>query len=195
MFEVVCNEEIAPQASSHGGARAARGARPQARTVRHRARRRGCRAHPAHDRRRRSRGGHHHAHHPGGRAAARRNIVAVPVGGALRDVAGPLGQPTHIANFGKVVCVGGGAGTAVLFPLAKALARGGQRPDDHHRRPQRALRRAARRARRLLERAALHHRGRLARREGLRHAAAASASSTSRTAAGRRPSTPSAPYP
>jgi len=50
------------------------------------------------------------------------DIVATPVGGALRDVAGPLGQPTHIADFGKVVCVGGGAGTAVLFPLAKALA-------------------------------------------------------------------------
>jgi ferredoxin--NADP+ reductase len=54
-----------------------------------------------------------------------KNIVAVPVGGALRDVAGPLGQPTHIENFGKVVCVGGGAGTAVLFPLAKALAKAG----------------------------------------------------------------------
>ena len=53
------------------------------------------------------------------------NIVAVPVGGALRDVAGPLGQPTHIANFGKVICVGGGAGAAVLFPLAKALAAAG----------------------------------------------------------------------
>ena len=53
------------------------------------------------------------------------NIVAVPVGGALRDVAGPLGQPTHIEDFGKVVCVGGGAGTAVLFPLAKALAAAG----------------------------------------------------------------------
>jgi glutamate synthase (NADPH/NADH) small chain len=52
-------------------------------------------------------------------------IVAIPVGGALRDVAGPLGQPTHIANFGKVVCVGGGVGTAVLFPLAKALAKAG----------------------------------------------------------------------
>ena len=52
-------------------------------------------------------------------------IVAVPAGGTLRDVAGPLGQPTHIVNFGKVVCVGGGAGTAVLYPLAKALAAAG----------------------------------------------------------------------
>ena len=54
-----------------------------------------------------------------------RDIVSVPVGGTLRDVAGPLGQPTHIDDYGKVVCVGGGAGTAVLFPLAKALAKAG----------------------------------------------------------------------
>ncbi len=54
-----------------------------------------------------------------------RDIVAVPVGGAIRDIAGPLGQPTEIERWGTVVCVGGGAGTAVLFPLAKALARAG----------------------------------------------------------------------
>jgi ferredoxin/flavodoxin---NADP+ reductase len=54
-----------------------------------------------------------------------KDIVSTPVGGALRDVAGPLGQPTHVGLFGKVVCVGGGAGTAVLFPLAKALAKAG----------------------------------------------------------------------
>jgi NAD(P)H-flavin reductase len=52
-------------------------------------------------------------------------IVAVPAGGDLRDVAGPLGEPTEIENWGRVVCVGGGAGTAVLFPLAKALAGAG----------------------------------------------------------------------
>ncbi len=53
------------------------------------------------------------------------DIVAVPAGESLRDVAGPLGQPTHIAKIGRVVCVGGGAGTAVLYPLAKALAGAG----------------------------------------------------------------------
>ena len=52
-------------------------------------------------------------------------IVATPVGGAIRDVAGPLGKPTEIHTWGKVVCVGGGVGTAVLFPLAKALADAG----------------------------------------------------------------------
>ena len=54
-----------------------------------------------------------------------REIVEIPVGGALRDLAGPLGRATEIENFGKVVCVGGGVGTAVLFPLAKGLADAG----------------------------------------------------------------------
>ena len=53
------------------------------------------------------------------------DIVATPVGGAIRDVAGPLGLPTEIENWGKVVCVGGGVGTAVLYPLAKGLADAG----------------------------------------------------------------------
>lgn len=57
--------------------------------------------------------------------ASTRVIVATPVGGYLRDVAGPLGMPTHIENWGRVTCVGGGVGTAVLFPLVKALAEAG----------------------------------------------------------------------
>ena len=54
-----------------------------------------------------------------------REIVATPAGGALRDVAGPLGHATEIAEFGRVVCVGGGVGAAVLYPLARALAEAG----------------------------------------------------------------------
>src|SRR5690349_3233484 len=57
--------------------------------------------------------------------ASTQKIVSIPAGGFLRDVAGPLGQPTHIAKWGRVACVGGGVGTAVLFPLAKALAEAG----------------------------------------------------------------------
>ena len=49
-------------------------------------------------------------------------LVAIEPPGGIRDVAGPLGKPTEIEKVGKVVCVGGGVGTAVLFPLAKALA-------------------------------------------------------------------------
>ncbi|NQU75193.1 MAG: sulfide/dihydroorotate dehydrogenase-like FAD/NAD-binding protein [Planctomycetes bacterium] len=56
--------------------------------------------------------------------ASTQDIVAAR-GGGLEDVAGPLGEPTAIGLVGRVVCVGGGVGTAVLFPLAKALAEAG----------------------------------------------------------------------
>ncbi len=54
-----------------------------------------------------------------------KDIVDTPVGGHILDVAGPLGEPTEIEEFGRVCCVGGGVGTAVLFPLARALAEAG----------------------------------------------------------------------
>jgi NAD(P)H-flavin reductase len=54
-----------------------------------------------------------------------RRIIEQARAGSLRDVAGPLGRPTEIERFGNVACVGGGVGTAVLFPLAKALAAAG----------------------------------------------------------------------
>jgi ferredoxin/flavodoxin---NADP+ reductase len=54
--------------------------------------------------------------------ASTRRIVAVPAGGSLRDVAGPLGLATEMEHWGRVACVGGGVGTAVLYPMAKALA-------------------------------------------------------------------------
>jgi len=57
--------------------------------------------------------------------ASTRMVVSTPVGGSIRDVAGPLGKATHIEKWGRVVCVGGGVGTAVLYPLAKALADAG----------------------------------------------------------------------
>jgi ferredoxin--NADP+ reductase len=37
------------------------------------------------------------------------------------EVAGPLGQPTHIEKWGTCVCVGGGAGIAPLLPIARAM--------------------------------------------------------------------------
>ena len=57
--------------------------------------------------------------------ASTRKIVNTVAGGSIRDVAGPLGMPTRIADWGRVVCVGGGVGTAVLFPLVKALTAAG----------------------------------------------------------------------
>jgi len=52
-------------------------------------------------------------------------IVSVAPGDGLKDVAGPIGLPTHIKQWGRVVCVGGGVGTAVLYPLAAAAAQAG----------------------------------------------------------------------
>jgi len=37
------------------------------------------------------------------------------------EVAGPLGQPTHIEKMGTCVCIGGGAGIAPLLPIARAM--------------------------------------------------------------------------
>ncbi|MRR59108.1 MAG: sulfide/dihydroorotate dehydrogenase-like FAD/NAD-binding protein, partial [Deltaproteobacteria bacterium] len=57
--------------------------------------------------------------------ATTRKLVALPVNGHIRDIAGPLGMPTHIESWGNVACIGGGVGTAVLYPMAKALADAG----------------------------------------------------------------------
>lgn len=43
------------------------------------------------------------------------------VGEGYQDVIGPLGKPTHLEKVGKVVCVGGGTGVAVLHPITRGL--------------------------------------------------------------------------
>ena len=48
-------------------------------------------------------------------------------GDSIMDVVGPLGRPTHIENFGTAVCVGGGIGTAPVYPIAKALKAAGNK--------------------------------------------------------------------
>jgi len=48
-------------------------------------------------------------------------------GDEITNIAGPLGQPTHLQNFGTVVCVGGGIGNAPLLPIAKALKEEGNK--------------------------------------------------------------------
>jgi len=46
-------------------------------------------------------------------------------GGSVADVMGPLGRPTDIEKVGHAVVVGGGVGTAVVYPLAQALRKAG----------------------------------------------------------------------
>ncbi|OQA92041.1 MAG: Dihydroorotate dehydrogenase B (NAD(+)), electron transfer subunit [Elusimicrobia bacterium ADurb.Bin231] len=48
-------------------------------------------------------------------------------GDFISDIAGPLGKPSEIEKYGTVICVGGGVGTAVIYPLAKALKSAGNR--------------------------------------------------------------------
>jgi ferredoxin--NADP+ reductase len=48
-------------------------------------------------------------------------LCSKKAGDYLVDVLGPLGNPTPIENHGAVACVGGGVGTAELYPITKAL--------------------------------------------------------------------------
>ena len=56
-----------------------------------------------------------------------RELVALQPGEAIQDIAGPLGRPTELLDAGHAVCVGGGVGTAVVYPIAQGLSRLGVR--------------------------------------------------------------------
>ena len=47
------------------------------------------------------------------------------VGDGFYSVAGPLGHPTEIENFGTVVCVAGGVGISPMYPIARVLKAAG----------------------------------------------------------------------
>jgi ferredoxin--NADP+ reductase len=46
-------------------------------------------------------------------------------GDAYLDIIGPLGKPTHVEKVGKVTCVGGGTGVAVIHPITRAYKEAG----------------------------------------------------------------------
>jgi len=52
-------------------------------------------------------------------------LAAMAPGDGIQDVQGPLGNPTEIENYGRVVCVGGGVGVGVVYPLIVALKKAG----------------------------------------------------------------------
>ena len=54
-------------------------------------------------------------------------LCALNEGDYITDVVGPLGQATHIENFGTVVCAGGGVGVAPMLPIVQALKAAGNR--------------------------------------------------------------------
>lgn len=53
------------------------------------------------------------------------DLVELRPGEAIQDIAGPLGLPTELLASGHAVCVGGGVGTAVVYPIAQELNRRG----------------------------------------------------------------------
>ncbi len=46
-------------------------------------------------------------------------------GDEITDIIGPLGVPTHVGKLGTVICVGGGTGVAVMYPITKAYKEAG----------------------------------------------------------------------
>jgi ferredoxin/flavodoxin---NADP+ reductase len=59
--------------------------------------------------------------------ASSHQLCALEEGQDIPDLCGPLGRPTEVKKFGTVVCVGGGLGTAPLYPIVKALHEAGNR--------------------------------------------------------------------
>jgi glutamate synthase (NADPH/NADH) small chain len=52
-------------------------------------------------------------------------INQMKMGEVIQDILGPLGTPTEIARYGTALVIGGGVGTAVAYPVAKALKTAG----------------------------------------------------------------------
>ncbi len=55
------------------------------------------------------------------------HLASLTAGDYIRDVAGPLGKPSEIKNYGTCVVVGGGVGTASLPIIARAAKKAGNR--------------------------------------------------------------------
>lgn len=52
-------------------------------------------------------------------------LNSMETGESVADVVGPLGKPSHIDYFGKVVTIGGGVGTAIAWPTTRAFKKAG----------------------------------------------------------------------
>jgi ferredoxin/flavodoxin---NADP+ reductase len=56
-----------------------------------------------------------------------RLLNELEAGDRIADLVGPLGKPSEIRLYGKVIVIGGGVGTAIAFPTARALRSAGNR--------------------------------------------------------------------
>lgn len=56
-----------------------------------------------------------------------KKLGKLEVGDYVKDVFGPLGNPSEIERYGTVAVVGGGVGTALMYPQVLALKRAGNK--------------------------------------------------------------------
>lgn len=56
-----------------------------------------------------------------------KKLAKLEIGDEIVDLVGPLGQPTHIKNYGTVVCLAGGYGAAPCYLIAKAFKDAGNK--------------------------------------------------------------------
>jgi len=56
-----------------------------------------------------------------------KKLGSLKAGDCIMDVIGPLGNPTEIKNYGTVAVIGGGVGTALIYPWIRALKSCGNR--------------------------------------------------------------------
>lgn len=54
-----------------------------------------------------------------------KKLCAIERGGQIADAVGPLGHAAETGNIGKVICIGGGVGTAEAYPIARAYMQDG----------------------------------------------------------------------
>ena len=58
-----------------------------------------------------------------------KKLAGMNAGDRLKDFVGPLGNPTDLSGYERILLIGGGIGSAVVYPQAKQLAAEG-RPAD-----------------------------------------------------------------
>ncbi|OYT49687.1 ferredoxin-NADP reductase [Candidatus Bathyarchaeota archaeon ex4484_231] len=56
-----------------------------------------------------------------------RKLGKLEVGDYIEDIVGPLGNPTDVEKYGEVAVIGGGVGTALIYPWVRALKEAGNR--------------------------------------------------------------------
>lgn len=56
-----------------------------------------------------------------------KQLAKLEAGDEIFDLVGPLGVPTHVKNYGTVVCVAGGYGAAPCYLIAKAFKDAGNK--------------------------------------------------------------------